>query len=1193
MLSTPLSITVGVKYFMNRNRIDQIISGVKSQPADDALLAKAAVDLAAELLNESRELETRSEKRQGEKLARMMKDESGKAFTLAMADQVFRPPSWERSASQFRHLVSSYGVPEFLASYERAAMAVGTFASSYFAGLVMPVVTGAVRHESASVILPAENDKLKPHLQRRSDEGMRMNLNLLGEAILGEGEAEKRIQAILGRIADPNVTYVSVKISAIFSQIHLIAYDETVEKIKTQLRRLYRASIANPTKGKPKFVNLDMEEYRDLRLTCDVFRQLLSEPEFFYLEAGIVLQAYLPDSWAVQKDLNTWAMLRSEKGGAGIKIRIVKGANLAMESVDAELHDWDLAPYESKEEVDANFKRMLHEGCQKNVAKAVKLGVGSHNLFDIAYALLLREREGVTEAIEFEMLEGMANHQARGVRDAASGVLLYAPIVRHDDFPSAIAYLVRRLDENTSEGNFLHDVFAIKEGNPAWEDQKKRFLAACARKDDIASEKARNQDRNKETFSEQPKDEPFHSAADTDWALRVNSKWAREKVDLQRDSDVAPVPLVIAGNEEAGETEATVEDPSRPGKTSYIHAMAGSEQIERALKCAEESRAAWVERGFEGRAELLRKAAVEIAKIRGEATATMVMDAGKSVMEGDVEISEAIDFANYYARRIDTDGCELQPFGTVLVTPPWNFPFAIPCGGVLAALVAGNTVILKPAPETVLTGWVMVQALWRAGIPRDVLQFLPCPDNELGQSLVTDDRVGAVVLTGGHETALMFLGWKPDLHLFAETSGKNSLIISAAADLDMAVKDLVKSAFGHSGQKCSAASIGIIEAEIYVCPAFRRQLRDAAASLEVGSAWDFPSFSTPVIRVPGEALERALTSLEPGEEWLLEPQMVDANPCLWSPGIKLGVAPGSWYHRTECFGPVLGLIRADNLDDAIRIQNGSEFGLTGGIHSLDDRETEAWKEQVEVGNAYVNRPITGAIVERQPFGGWKRSYFGPGAKAGGPNYVSQFGDWKNVSLPKKSSGVELPILEKLQVDLPAEADALAAFASSDEFWKEKEFEKDHDPNGLRCEANIFRYRMFRHAWIRVGSEISDRDAARLILTAEAVGMPYEFSSETRREWMENLGIDVKFESEEELLARFPTSSKIADLMRAPDASPALRQAANHAGIRVAGGPVVWDARLELPVWYREQSISETLHRYGNIVVTPAALGKGK
>jgi RHH-type proline utilization regulon transcriptional repressor/proline dehydrogenase/delta 1-pyrroline-5-carboxylate dehydrogenase len=1168
---------------MNQTRIDQAISKVRAQPEDDALLAEVAVELAAELLSASRKIETWSEKRQGTKLARMMDDAPGKAFTLAIADQVFRPPSASRSASQFRHLVSGYGVPEYLPLPERAAMLVGAIASTFFPGLVMPAVTGAMRNESSSVILPAEEKKLKPLIRKRRADGMRMNLNQLGEAILGEGEAEKRIQAILERIADPDIIYVSVKISSIYSQIHLIAYVETVEEIKSRLRRLYRAAIANPADGAPKFINLDMEENRDLRLTCDVFRQLLDEPEFLELEAGIVLQAYLPDSWIFQKQLNEWALERKAKGGAGIKIRIVKGANLAMESVDAELHDWELAPYGSKVETDANFKRMLHEGCEPRNAAAVKLGVASHNLFDIAYALLLRERQGVADRIEFEMLEGMANHQARAVREAASDLLLYAPIVLHDDFHTAIAYLVRRLDENTSKENFLHDIFAIKEGNAAWEDQKRRFLAACAKKDSVRSESARKNVRSTETFEVMSADAAFQNAADTDWSLRVNSLWAREQVDTFRDSEVPKVPLVIAGQEEPGYSDATAENPSRPGKISYTHAMAGAEQIERTLVCAVEARPDWVSRGFAARAEILRKVAVEIAKIRGEAIATMTMDAGKSVMEGDTELSEAIDFANYYARSIDGDGAELQPLGTVLVTPPWNFPFAIPCGSVLAALVAGNTVILKPAPETVLTAWVMAQALWRAGVPRDVLQFLPCPDNDLGRSLVTDERIGAVVLTGGVETAKMFLEWKPELHLFAETSGKNALIIMAAADLDQAVKDLVKSAFGHSGQKCSAASLAIVEAELYDSPGFRRQLRDAAASLVVGSSWDFSSFSTPIIRVPSEALRRAQMSLDAGEEWLLKPEMIDENPCLWSPGIKLGVSSGSWFHRTECFGPVLGVVRANDLDDAIRIQNDSEFGLTGGIHSLDDRETTIWKDRVEVGNGYVNRPITGAIVQRQPFGGWKRSYFGPGAKAGGPNYVAQFATWKNVVLPVKAAESDKPLLQKLQAALPAERDALAAFARSDAFWKNKEFDVEHDPSGLACEANVFRYRKFRRVMVRIDAELGDLDAARLILTAEATRTPYELSCGNRRDWMAGLGIEILVESTDELLKRFPSSSKTKDLLRAPGASAELRAAANHAGMRLADGSVIWNARLEFPVWYREQAISETLHRYGNIV----------
>jgi RHH-type proline utilization regulon transcriptional repressor/proline dehydrogenase/delta 1-pyrroline-5-carboxylate dehydrogenase len=271
-----------------------------------------------------------------------------------------------------------------------------------------------------------------------------------------------------------------------------------------------------------------------------------------------------------------------------------------------------------------------------------------------------------------------------------------------------------------------------------------------------------------------------------------------------------------------------------------------------------------------------------------------------------------------------------------------------------------------------------------------ILCFLPCDEAAAGRALITDPRVAAVVLTGACQTARLFLDWRPSLRLFAETSGKNSIIITAQADRDLAVKDLVKSAFNHAGQKCSAASLAILEAEVYDDPAFAPNCWTPPPVCPSEPRRNPASVVTPLIRPPGEALRRALTTLDEGEEWLLRPRQVGADPCLWSPGIKLGVRRGSWFHRTECFGPVLGLMRAASLDEAMAIQNDNDFGLTGGLHSLDEEEIAQWRERVAVGNAYINRAITGAIVQRQPFGGWKGSSFGPGAKAGGPNYVAQF-----------------------------------------------------------------------------------------------------------------------------------------------------------------------------------------------------------
>jgi RHH-type proline utilization regulon transcriptional repressor/proline dehydrogenase/delta 1-pyrroline-5-carboxylate dehydrogenase len=440
---------------------------------------------------------------------------------------------------------------------------------------------------------------------------------------------------------------------------------------------------------------------------------------------------------------------------------------------------------------------------------------------------------------------------------------------------------------------------------------------------------------------------------------------------------------------------------------------------------------------------------------------------------------------------VDLVDCAMQPLGVVVVAPPWNFPLAIPAGGVLAALMAGNSVILKPAPEAILVGWHLVQALWDAGVPKEVLQFVPCPDNDVGQALVTDDRVGGVILTGSLDTARRFQDWKPDLRLFAETSGKNSLIITALADQDQAIKDLVRSAFGHNGQKCSAASLAICEAEVYDSATFRRQLRDAAASLPVGSAWELTSAVTPLTQPPSPKLTRALTALEPGEAWLLEPQPGD-DPQLWSPGIKLGVQPGTFFHQTECFGPVLGLMRAENLDEAIAIANRVAFGLTSGIHSLDEREIAHWQARIQAGNLYVNRHITGAIVQRQPFGGWKASSVGPGAKAGGPNYVLQFAHWQQVGVPAQRTEMPsnlAPLLSRCLNQAPDAAgiDLLRASAESYAWYWQTHFSQQHDPSQLLGESNGLCYQPCQGLILRLPDDPDPVSAAQVILAVRTTG----------------------------------------------------------------------------------------------------------
>ncbi|TPW11617.1 MAG: putA [Acidimicrobiaceae bacterium] len=481
-------------------------------------------------------------------------------------------------------------------------------------------------------------------------------------------------------------------------------------------------------------------------------------------------------------------------------------------------------------------------------AGAVRVGVASHNLFDIAWALSLGHRD----RIDLEMLEGMAPAQSRVVRDEVGEVLLYAPVVRRDDLPASIAYLTRRLDENTSPENFLRALFKLEVGSAEWHEQRERFERAVAAAPHVSTASRRDQDRTR--LSAWPQQGRFENAPDTDWTVEANRRWIGGH--LAEGPPTSVVPTITA----AAEIDAVVERSAAAGTR-------------------------WAALSFGERRRVLLAAAEVIEAQRGSTLAVMAEEAGKTVIEGDAEVSEAIDFARYYAhcttdieRRLEPAGAaDFTPAGVVVVASPWNFPYAIAAGGVLAALAAGNTAILKPAPEVRGTAWLLANQLWGAGVPSDVLQYVACPDDEVGRRLITHPAVATVVLTGAYDTAMMFLDWKPSLRLLAETSGKNAMVITAAADEDAAIRDLVRSAFGHAGQKCSAASLAIVERALYDDHSFRSRLADAVRSVRVGPAADLKTMMGPLIAAPSETLRRALTTLDHGEEWLVEPRQLDAT----------------------------------------------------------------------------------------------------------------------------------------------------------------------------------------------------------------------------------------------------------------------------------------------------------------------------
>lgn len=1212
--------------------VDNTKDGAEVRPAQ---IAHEAVELVQRWLDESAQGDDGGAPKEdpaARRLAGVLSDPDGLDFAVGFVDGVARPQDLFVAGYNLQRLARR--IPRFLPWYQRIAIWLGGVFGPVLPWVVIPIARLVLRRMVGHLVVDATPEKLGPAIERlrRADDpeghGARLNLNLLGEAVLGEKEALRRLEGTRALLARDDVDYVSIKVSSIASQLSMWAFDETVDRVVERLTPLYELAAASPS---PKFINLDMEEYRDLDLTMAVFMRLLEKPQLLSLEAGIVLQAYLPDALDALQTLTEWATQRRIQGGGSIKVRVVKGANLAMERVDATIHDWPLATYGSKQSTDANYKRVLDWALTPEHTDAVKIGVAGHNLFDIAFAWLLASRRGVTDRIDFEMLLGMATRQAEAVTRTVGRLLLYTPVVDPREFDVAISYLIRRLEENASQENFMSAVFQLGSDQELFEREKQRFLASVAEFETDSGPRGaaplpnRQQDRTREweeasapAFTRPPAP-PAASVGEEQGLTSVVLGLTRGSGGIELTPEELPEAAVPAGSAiEEGFSNAPDTDPSRAAnrqwgrrilarsqdsalgaETIAAAAVTEADRLDAIMAGVAQAGGAWGRRTGHDRAAVLDRAGHALEANRDRLIEVMAAETGKTIAEADPEVSEAVDFAHYYAtraRELDVvQGARFVPSALTVVAPPWNFPVAIPAGSVLAALAAGSGVVIKPAPQARRSAAVMVEALWEAGIPRDLLALVDVAENDLGRQLISDPRVDRVILTGSYETAKLFRSWRPDLPLLAETSGKNAIIVTPSADYDLAVSDIVKSAFGHAGQKCSAASLVILVGSVAKSERFRNQLLDAVASLRVGYPSDPTSQMGPLIEPASGKLLHALTTLGADEEWLVQPKPLDGTGRLWSPGVRTGVQPGSYFHLTEFFGPVLGIMAARDLEEAIRFQNAVEYGLTAGLHSLDSDELALWLDTVEAGNLYVNRGITGAIVRRQPFGGWKRSSVGAGTKAGGPNYLLGLGTWEPEAGHSSSSlhlrGLEQRVSDLIEsgqssMDYPS-FDLVRRSALSDAIAVATEYHRVTDVSGLGVERNLFRYRPVPVA-IRLSEGSSLPELLRVMAAGTVARSPFTVSTPVKlpramQVLLREREVEVTVESDAHWLSRVRARRVAAHRIRLIGGDPSALAAAlgGSPDVAVYAGPVTPSGRIEVLTFLHEQAISITNHRFGN------------
>ena len=1129
---------------------------------------------------------TKTEKNEQHMYGTMVTTPSDKKFIVRMLDETSQVRDTQKLALRVKELIDQYGIPKFLGAgdhflfwmYQKFAY------KPLFNWLAVPIIKWRLRRDTSRVIIDAARPHLTQHLATRFEQHIGQNVNLLGEVVLGDGEADKRYYSYLEALKEPDINYISVKISGIYAQTHALNYKECFPELVRRMSELYQTAIDYPYTDadgvtKPKFINLDMEEYKDAHLTMKLFKDVLSLPQFKNYEAGIVVQSYLPDAWDFQSELLEFAKARVEAGGSPIKMRIVKGCNLDMENIVSDLRGWPNPVRPNKTEVDANYLHIIERGLKPENAKVLHIGMASHNLFTISYAYLLTEMyQTPKDCFCFEMLEGMANHVWRAQRKLGNHVILYTPVVKKEHFLNAISYLVRRMDENTAPDNFLTHSFSLKPDTPEWKELQEQFINAYNMKDTITHIPTRTQDRNKPYIGQEPQDEMINEP-DTDfdrfcnqqWVERIFDKWkSTGKMNYEKAGwgDWKPgdtLPTQIGNELVYNDDKVNYFDRSQEGDVLVCEmSRANKAQVEQILDIADKDGGGWRDTTIEERHRIMYKAANIMGQMRGDLIGSMCAITGKTVEEADVEVSEGIDYCRFYTTTMKKfaalDDIVMKAKGTVLVLSPWNFPCAIPCGGVVAALASGNTCILKPATVAAPVAWLFAKAFWEAGVPKEALQVI-IADREATPLLTTSPVIKHIILTGGTETAQQIEHINPLVPLSAETGGKNVMILSAKGDRDHAIMNACRSAFGNAGQKCSACSILLVERSVYKDPEFMEKLKDCASSLKVGGVWNAGNIVGPMITNHNEKLEKAC-QLEPGEKWLIAPEFVDEKKYILKPTVKINVKPDSYTFRTELFAPLLAVTPFDTLEEAVDLVNSLDYGLTSGLQSLDEQEQKYWKNHIKAGNLYINRGITGAVVNRQPFGGMKLSAFGPGLKAGGPNYCTQF---------------------MYITDKPG---STTDYKQSYAAWYEKEFKhaRNIQPK-IRGEQNVFRYLPVDGGMVlRLFGDETLEQVQMVQLAAQTVGTQLIVSMDAANPLFAQLEGEKKQENMAAFLESIKNYGRVRVISsRMPDV---VREAAANYDKYIACAAPVKDGRIELALYIQEQSIANEYHRYGSQIEVP-------
>lgn len=1170
----------------------ELIESVESQKSIENL-QDLSIKLATYIVEASKDGQAFDSLSFGPIVPHLQNSLSIKAFCLSFMDQIFRPCSYLTTAKQIGCFFNDYGLPVFLGRWTCFKVKIFQKLPLSISQIFVPAMQDFVISKMYDLIANADPEELTDRVIDIEKKGIGVVIHRLKNKVFSDVDVSNNLKDYLSDLKNPLIANIQVSISQICQGTNPRKFGAYKIKAIESLKTLYRAAMKSPIlyadgKKKSKKVVLISSSYDEMLLAYEVFNQVIQEKEFYAYPGSISLASNIPESYELLKSLTFLAKERKKSGGAALNVHIHKGYNFQKEKIKAAIENQELPIFNSKEEVDANFIKLIEFALDRENIMSLNVTVENHNLFDVSFCLLQAAKNHCLSYLNFSFQQGLFAPFLDVLKNIHANVNCLVPITDYETFNQALEYIFQTIDQITEKSSFYNFIVTSQIGTPQWIAQSKKFLESFNHQSiSHLGKKIISQNRNSTFLSE-----PFSNTRMIDFSIEQNRKKFADLAKMWIKHKHDNIPLQIAGEEIFNADISSKLLFPREEVNQYNFCVAGKAHLETALEIATQFAEKQKNILFGDRAKILQNIANKIASVKEEFIGLICQETGKLIHEADAEVCLSIDLAEVYAKSAlefsKLTSVQFFPKGTVAVLSSWEMPFSDAINAILAAFVTGNCIIFKPHSEAVLVGYKLCQLLWEEGISKQVLQFLPSNKEELSQELIKSWPIDLVFYNGDPAFTHKIYKSRPDVDLVADPYGKNCIIISSFCDPDLAIEAIVNSSLTFAGQANTCVNLAIIDADLYDDAQFMQRLKNAFLDVKVGSFYEENVDMGPLMHSPKQLIKRSLSKLDYGEKWLLPPMQKTTDSAFWSPGVKLDVRPYGFSHMQEKLGPVISLMRSEDLKHSLEMANLIPHKSCLLFISLNEKEHKKVIEKSQYSNVFINRGLTHFVAKRQVFGLSQLNALSPGFKIAGSNFLLQFMKIQETSLPQRKGPIHENVgaLTALLDEMDIGNDKLALWAASisNYSFAWQKMQKHIDNCKIIGQDNFIKLVPLKRICLRIDKNSDFFDAIRICAACITVGAELEISIDESLEMLSFYlipSIVVIRESLSELIRRVERG-KIAKIRCAGSAPYELIKHSHDNFVPCITDPVVSTGRIELMHYLKEVSLSYDYHRYGNL-----------